>query len=318
MGCLPPFFTVATQLKIIRVACLYTQSLGAKMPEQSEGSPIQDTTQEEEEEEDEDEHDQEVPNLSEEEVDTATSLNASHANRELEQGHELEVPIFQELPQQPQREDDHQQEHHQHTPASPNASHAITEQPREQEQGQEDDEFVDIMTVSPPPESPSKRPVQVSDEENTRGMEKKQKTTVPEDDTPPRPFLEMVLTDIDHEIGFLTSLVNFHETYMVYPYFDSVSLEQFIKNWLQIETSNQKLLEVIVKLRKKYMKTNTKMGVSENFSDARDQAAFNLAHKLWSNEKEEDWKLLKMGIIAPVPHGPDEEPDAAGGDPGCS
>nr|POF06287.1 hypothetical protein CFP56_51569 [Quercus suber] len=174
------------------------------------------------------------------------------------------------------------------------------------------------MTVSPPPESPSKGPVQDSDEENTQGMEKKQKTTVHEDDTPPRPFLEMVLTDIDHEIGFLTSLVNFHETYMVYPYFDSVSLEKFIKNWLQIETSNQKLLEVIVKLRKKYMKTNSKMGVSENFSDARDQKAFNLAHKLWSNEKEEDWKLLKMGIIAPVLRGPDEEPDAAGGDPGCS
>ena len=100
------------------------------MSEQSEGSPILDTTQEEEEEEeeeeDEDEHDQEVPNLSEEEVDTATSLNATHANRELEQRHELEVLIFQELPQRPQREDDHQ-----HTPASPNASHAITEQPRE-------------------------------------------------------------------------------------------------------------------------------------------------------------------------------------------
>ena len=44
------------------------------MSEQSEWSQIQYTTQEEEEEEeeeDEDEHDQEVPNLSEEEVDTA-------------------------------------------------------------------------------------------------------------------------------------------------------------------------------------------------------------------------------------------------------
>nr|POF06289.1 hypothetical protein CFP56_51571 [Quercus suber] len=200
------------------------------------------------------------------------------------------------------------------TSIPPDASHA-------EKIEDEEDEYMDLMAVSPSPESPSKRPFHDSDEENTQRMEKRLKTKVPEDDTPPRTFLEMVLTDVDHETGFLTSIVNFHEKYMLYPYSDSVSLEHFIKNWLQIETSNQQLLEVIVKLREKYMNANTKMGASENFSDTRDQMAFNFAHKLWSSEKEEDWKFLKMGIIAPVLHGPDdEEPDCAGGggDPGCS
>lgn len=218
---------------------------------------------------------------------------------------EKEVQNFQELPHQQQREDDHEEEH---TPTSPNASHAGHAEEHEEQEEKKEDNNEDIITVSlsPPPETPSKRPVQDSNEDS-------------HDDTP-RSFLEMVLTDINYEIGFLNGFIDFHDMNVRYPYYEYFALQDFIKNWLQIDTTHLKMLDVIVKLRKKYIKTKAKTDVSMHFVDPRYQRAFNLAHKIWSDAIEEDWKLLKLGVIAPVLCGPDQPFEGANAreDPGSS
>lgn len=213
-----------------------------------------------------------------------------------------EVQNFRELPHQQQREDDHEE----HTPTSPNASNAGQAEEHEQQEEKKEDNNEDIITVPPSPETPSKRPVQDSNEDSR-------------DDTP-RSFLEKVLTDINYEIGFLNGLIDFHDMNVRYPYYEYLALQDFIKNWLQIDTTHRKMLDVIVKLRKKYMKTKAKTDVSMHFSDPRDQRAFNLAHKIWSDAIEEDWKLLKLGVIAPVLCGPDQPFEGAKPreDPGSS
>ena len=189
--------------------------------------------------------------------------------------------------------------------APAHAGHA--EEHEEQEEKKEDNNE-DIITVSlsPPPETPSKRPVQDSNEDS-------------HDDTP-RSFLEMVLTDINYEIGFLNGFIDFHDMNVRYPYYEYFALQDFIKNWLQIDTTHLKMLDLIVKLRKKYIKTKAKTDVSMHFVDPLYQRAFNLAHKIWSDAIEEDWKLLKLGVIAPVLCGPDQPFEGANAreDPGSS
>ncbi|GMY31515.1 probable transcription factor At1g61730 [Fagus crenata] len=168
---------------------------------------------------------------------------------------------------------------------------------------EDEDVDVDIISLSSPCVRPARRPVQDShkidddydspsqakkkeiddNDSHSQGKEKKIKTEPTQDDTP-SPFLERVFTDIEY--------------------------------WLQVEATSRQMTDAIVKLRKKYIDTKLKMGVHENFSDSRDQTAFNLAHEIWSSVTEEDWTILKLGIIAPAHR--DEQASRGGDSPGCS
>ncbi|KAK4576338.1 hypothetical protein RGQ29_027058 [Quercus rubra] len=120
------------------------------MSEESEGSPMQDMAQKEEE------HEQEVQNLPD--IPTSISPDESDAIRKPEQGQEEEEEDDEE--ESEEEEDENEDE-------------------SEEEEEEDEDEEVDIMTFTPPPESPSKRPfLDVFDEENTQGNEKKLKTKV--------------------------------------------------------------------------------------------------------------------------------------------
>ncbi|GMY31484.1 probable transcription factor At1g61730 [Fagus crenata] len=200
---------------------------------------------------------------------------------------------------------------------------------------EDEDVDVDIISLSSPCVRPARRPVQDShkidddydspsqakkkeiddNDSHSQGKEKKIKTEPTQDDTP-SPFLERVFTDIECEIGFLNSIIDFEKKHNRYPFFDYNAVIVFIKDWLQVEATSRQMTDAIVKLRKKYIDTKLKMGVHENFSDSRDQTAFNLAHEIWSSVTEEDWTILKLGIIAPAHR--DEQAGRGGDSPGCS
>ena len=200
---------------------------------------------------------------------------------------------------------------------------------------EDEDVDVDIISLSSPCVRPARRPVQEShkiddnhdspsqakekeiddNDSHSQGKEKKIKTEPTQDDNP-SPFLERVFTDIECEIGFLNSIIDFEKKHNRYPFFDYNAVIVFIKDWLQVEATSRQMTDAIVKLRKKYIDTKLKMGVHENFSDSRDQTAFNLAHEIWSSVTEEDWTILKLGIIAPAHR--DERAGCGGDSPGCS
>ena len=284
---------------------------------QSERFPIQDMTVEKEEEEQKQEAQtlQELPQQQQTEEDTATSLNASHAGeqtiaeqpKEPEQGQEEEkeqkAQNLQELPQQQQREEEEDTA----------TSHYNASNAREQEQGQED---VDISSATLPlmmkmnkwrlsPVTPAKRPAQKSDvkDEDCQGIKKKTRTKVT-CDKPPTTFLESVLTDVDYEIGFLNCIIDYYHNNARYPYYDYIAVDDFIKNWLEVDATQRQLIDVILKLRKKHKETLAKMGVAKKFSDPHHQRAFNLAQRIWTNSGfKEDWKNLKKSrfIASPFP-----------------
>ena len=283
---------------------------------QSERFPIQDMTEEKEEERQKQEAQtlQELPQQQQQtEEDTATSLNASHAGeqtiaeqpKEPEQGQEekeQKAQNLQELPQQQQREEEEDTA----------TSHYNASNAREQEQGQED---VDISSATLPlmmkmkmnkwrlsPVTPAKRPAQKSDvkDEDCQGIKKKTRTKVT-CDKPPTTFLESVLTDVDYEIGFLNCIIDYYHNNARYPYYDYIAIDDFIKNWLEVDATQRQLIDVILKLRKKHKETLAKMGVAKKFSDPHHQRAFNLAQRIWTNSGfKEDWKNLKKSrFIAP-------------------
>ena len=286
---------------------------------QSERFPIQDMTEEKEEEGQKQEAQtlQELPQQQQTEEDTATSLNASHAGeqtiaeqpKEPEQGQEEEkeqkAQNLQELPQQQQREEEEDTA----------TSHYNASNAREQEQGQED---VDISSATLPlmmkmkmnkwrlsPVTPAKRPAQKSDvkDEDCQGIKKKTRTKVT-CDKPPTTFLESVLTDVDYEIGFLNCIIDYYHNNARYPYYDYIAIDDFIKNWLEVDATQRQLIDVILKLRKKHKETLAKMGVAKKFSDPHHQRAFNLAQRIWTNSGfKEDWKNLKKSrfIASPFP-----------------
>ena len=286
---------------------------------QSERFPIQDMTEEKEEEGQKQGAQtlQELPQQQQTEEDTATSLNASHAGeqtiaeqpKEPEQGQEEEkeqkAQNLQELPQQQQREEEEDTA----------TSHYNASNAREQEQGQED---VDISSATLPlmmkmkmnkwrlsPVTPAKRPAQKSDvkDEDCQGIKKKTRTKVT-CDKPPTTFLESVLTDVDYEIGFLNCIIDYYHNNARYPYYDYIAVDDFIKNWLEVDATQRQLIDVILKLRKKHKETLAKMGVAKKFSDPHHQRAFNLAQRIWTNSGfKEDWKNLKKSrfIASPFP-----------------
>ncbi|XP_023915817.2 uncharacterized protein LOC112027367 [Quercus suber] len=290
---------------------------------QSERFPIQDMTEENEEgQKQEAQTLQELPQQQqteeEKEEDTATSLNASHAGEQTieeqpkepepgqEEEKEQEAQYLQELPQQQQREEEEEDT----ATSDYNAFNA-----RGQEQGQED---VDISSATLPlmmkmkmnkwrlsPVTPAKRPAQKSDvkDEDCQGIKKKTRTKVT-CDKPPTTFLESVLTDVDYEIGFLNCIIDYYHNNARYPYYDYIAVDDFIKNWLEVDATQRQLIDVILKLRKKYKETLAKMGVAKKFSDPHHQRAFNLAQRIWTNSGfKEDWKNLKKSrfIASPFP-----------------
>ncbi|XP_030932598.1 myb-like protein V [Quercus lobata] len=260
---------------------------------------------------------QELPQQQQTEEDTATSLNVSHAGEQTieeqpkepeqgqEEGKEQEAQNLQELPQQQQREEEEDTA----------TSHYNASNAREQEQGQED---VDISSTTLPlmmkmkmnkwrssPVTPAKRPAQKSDlkDEDCQGIKKKTRTKVT-CDKPPTTFLECVLTDVDYEIGFLNCIIEYYHNNARYPYYDYIAVDDFIKNWLEVDATQRQLIDVILKLRKKYKETLAKMGVAKKFSDPLHQRAFNLAQRIWTNSGfKEDWKNLKKSrfIASPFP-----------------
>jgi hypothetical protein len=51
-----------------------------------------------------------------------------------------------------------------------------------------------------------------------------------------------VFTDIDCEIGFLNSIIDYYEKNKKYPFFDYIAADDFIKNWLQVDVTSAKWL----------------------------------------------------------------------------
>jgi hypothetical protein len=110
-------------------------------------------------------------------------------------------------------------------------------------------------------------------------------------------FLERVLRDVDTQIGLLNGIIDYHTTNGTYPFHDFKALDDFIDNWLQVDVpEDEQLLDVVVKLRDKYLKNMATMGVTADFADPRDQMAFDLANRIWgtAGSLPEYWKGLKL------------------------
>jgi hypothetical protein len=109
-------------------------------------------------------------------------------------------------------------------------------------------------------------------------------------------FIQRVLRDVDTEIGLLNGIIDYYTRNETYPFDDFKALDDFIDNWLQVDVpDDEQLIDVVRKLRKKYLRNMTRTGASVNFADPRVQRAFNLANQLWgAGRNEEYWKGLKM------------------------
>uniref|UniRef100_A0A2N9FSY9 Glabrous enhancer-binding protein-like DBD domain-containing protein n=1 Tax=Fagus sylvatica TaxID=28930 RepID=A0A2N9FSY9_FAGSY len=197
---------------------------------------------------------------------------------DMTQEKEQEAQNLQESPQ-PQ-----EQQREEHTTSDDKTVSLDSSTPLTSQEEKKEEE-VGIISLSSPCVTVAKLPVQDSDKNHdydfhSQGKEKKIKTESTQDDTP-RPFLERVFTDIDCEIGFLNSIIDYYATNEIYPFYDHHVLYDFNKNWLEINATSRQTIDAIVKLRRKYFETKVKMGVNKNFSDPRDQKAFHLAQSIW-------------------------------------
>ncbi|GMY31469.1 putative transcription factor [Fagus crenata] len=213
---------------------------------------------------------------------------------DMTQEKEQEAQNLQESPQ-PQ-----EQQREEHTTSDDKTVSLDSSTPlTSQEEKKEEEEEVGIISLSSPCVTVAKLPVQDSDKNHdydfhSQGKQKKIKTESTQDDTP-RPFLERVFTDIDCEIGFLNSIIDYYATNEIYPFYDHHVLYDFNKNWLEINATSRQTIDAIVKLRRKYFETKVKMGVNKNFSDPRHQKAFHLAQSIWGCVSDFFWKKVKSG-----------------------
>ena len=210
---------------------------------------------------------------------------------DMTQEKEQEAQNLQESPQPQEQREEHTTSDDK--TVSLDSSTPLTSQEEKKE------EEVGIISLSSPCVTVAKLPVQDSDKNHdydfhSQGKEKKIKTESTQDDTP-RPFLERVFTDIDCEIGFLNSIIDYYATNEIYPFYDHHVLYDFNKNWLEINATSRQTIDAIVKLRRKYFETKVKMGVNKNFSDPRDQKAFHLAQSIWGCVGDFFWKKVKSG-----------------------
>ena len=109
-------------------------------------------------------------------------------------------------------------------------------------------------------------------------------------------YIQRVWTDVDVEIGLLNGIIDYNTRNGRYPFYDFCCFNDFIENWLQVDVTKQQFIDVVRKLRKKYLTNTVRKGSTVDFADPRDQTAFNLAHKIWgtAQSREEDWKGQKL------------------------
>jgi hypothetical protein len=109
-------------------------------------------------------------------------------------------------------------------------------------------------------------------------------------------YIQRVLTDVDVEIGFLNGIIAYNTRNGRYPFYYFCCFDDFIENCLQVDVTKQRFIDVVRKLRKKYLTNMVRKGSTVDFADPRDQIAFNLAHKIWgtAQSREEDWKGQKL------------------------
>ncbi|GMY31517.1 putative transcription factor [Fagus crenata] len=213
---------------------------------------------------------------------------------DMTQEKEQEAQNLQESPQ-PQ-----EQQREEHTTSDDKTVSLDSSTPlTSQEEKKQEEEEVGIISLSSPCVTVAKLPVQDSDKDHdhdfhSQGKEKKIKTESTQDDTS-RPFLERVFTDIDCEIGFLNSIIDYYAKNEIYPFYDHHVLYDFNRNWLEINATSRQTIDAIVKLRRKYFETKVKMGVNKNFSDPRHQKAFHLAQSIWGCVSDFFWKKVKSG-----------------------
>jgi hypothetical protein len=109
-------------------------------------------------------------------------------------------------------------------------------------------------------------------------------------------YIHRVLTDVDTQIGLLNGIIDYHSTNGRYPFHDYNALDDFVDNWLQVDVpEDEELIDLVRKLRTKYLRTMARKGATGDFADPRDQIAFNLANKIWgAGSNDEYWKSLKL------------------------
>jgi hypothetical protein len=62
--------------------------------------------------------------------------------------------------------------------------------------------------------------------------------------TLPDRFFEF--TDIDSEIGFLSSIIDYYARIKKYPFFDHIAADDFIKYWLQVDVTFSQMADAIL------------------------------------------------------------------------
>lgn len=109
-------------------------------------------------------------------------------------------------------------------------------------------------------------------------------------------YMDRILTDVDTQIGFLNGIIDYYSTNGRYPFHDLNALDDFVDNWLQVDLpEDEELIDLVRKLRTKYLRTMARKGATGDFADPRDQMAFNLGNKIWgAGSNDEYWKGLKL------------------------
>ncbi|KAE8125667.1 hypothetical protein FH972_020446 [Carpinus fangiana] len=112
-------------------------------------------------------------------------------------------------------------------------------------------------------------------------------------------FVERVWTDVDTEIGFLKSIVDYHKIKGEYPFHNLEALYDFTENWLRVDVpENEQLIIAVRKLRRKYLLTMARRGPNGDFADPLVQRAFDLAFILWGDGGDKQY-WLSLHYTAP-------------------
>jgi hypothetical protein len=112
-------------------------------------------------------------------------------------------------------------------------------------------------------------------------------------------FVDRVWTDVDTEIRFLNSIIDYHKIKGEYPFHNLEALDDFTENWLRADVPEyEQLIHVVRKLRRKYLSTMARRGPTGYFADTRVQTAFDLAFILWGDRSDKRY-WLSLPYTAP-------------------
>jgi hypothetical protein len=147
-----------------------------------------------------------------------------------------------------------------------------------------------MMSPRPAAKRPRQKSLCLSITINDKKME--DKVEEPNEGT----YIQRVWTDVDVEIGLLNGIIDYNTRNGRYPFCRLDCFDDFIANWLQVDVPKHRLIDVVRKLRKKYLTNMVRKGATVDFADPRDQIAFNLANKIWGTAQgnDEDWKAMKF------------------------